>query len=346
MAESSKAIYAGFRVSDAGLVPGSDIRNELLASYGRCFSYDVLHVCTGNCIKNGFIHLTLKGASITGLQADPKGQGGKSLGFIKDLRPEFWYEMPDTRIEVSGDSARVSPLEVMELQSISISQDTHSPVKLEPGHTLGQTFETPLGARFSSLSIKTPTWNSDTSSATLSLYKDNKLIASRRLQNVPDNSWQKLELETPQGEGIYRLEMSDPAGDIGWWSSESDVSSMGRALMDGEALDADRTLQVDIRKSPRDRQPDLDTAEKQPAGGCPVQTDRKSSASHFPLEMEDHLDQRGLRLQSQSPAWSSAGSTLTTSVTCLSSSSNGETTEDCRLRAADGSRWTGPETPT
>ena len=195
-------------------------------------------------LSNGYVRLAIRGAGIVSLQADPKGAKPTGVDFIKDLRPEFWQETPETRVKVSGSKAVISPLEVWEYRGIATNVGTDTPIKLEPGHTLGQTFRIPANARLGSVEARLPTWNSSTSGATLSLYRDGKLVVSRRMTNVPDNSWKVLDPDTPLGEGLYTVEISDPVGDIGWWSSAKDTHPIGEALADGKPTPGDRAIQV------------------------------------------------------------------------------------------------------
>ena len=195
-------------------------------------------------LSNGYYGLTLKGPGIVGMQVDPTGKNPRSMSFVKDLRPEFWQETPDTRVEANGRKATISNLEIREYRGLATNVGTDTPVKLDPCHTLGQTFRLPAGTQLSFVEVRLPTWNSNTHGATLSLYRDGKLVASKKLENVPDNSWQQIAPDSPQFEGLYTVEISDPNGDIGWWSSTKDVDPIGDALVDGKPVAADRAMQA------------------------------------------------------------------------------------------------------
>ena len=199
-------------------------------------------------LSNQYIKLTLKGAGIVEMQVDPAGKSPRSISFVKDLRPEFWQETSETRVDIKGSRAVISPLEIWEYRPVVPEGHTDTPAELKPGHTLGQTFTVPAGNRFNSISIKLPTWNSTSSGATLSLYQGEKLLASHRLESIPDNSWQILEIDTPQGEGTYTVTLSDPVGTIGWWSTSADSSSIGEALEDRKPVPCDRAIQVNEHK--------------------------------------------------------------------------------------------------
>ena len=163
-------------------------------------------------LSNKSIGLTISGPGITGLQVG-------STDFVKDLKPEFWQSTPESQTRKSGSTVTISPLEILEYQPIVTPVPTDTPDRLLPGQTLTQTFTVGPGMTFSSLSVKLPTWHAKTSAATLSLLQEGKVIASKRLENVEDNSWPELTLEVPLGEGTYTVELTDPVGDIGWWSS-------------------------------------------------------------------------------------------------------------------------------
>ncbi len=198
----------------------------------------------GAKLSNGFFSLDISGTGITRMQVDPLGKNPRSMSFAKDLRSEFFRETPATKVTVSGHKATISNLEIAEYRGLATSVGTDNAIKLEQGHTLGQTFRLPAGAQLSFVEVRLPTWNSNTHGCTLSLYRDGKLVASKKLANVPDNSWQQIAPDSPQFEGLYTVEISDPNGDIGWWTSKTGVDSIGEALVDGKPVDGDRALQV------------------------------------------------------------------------------------------------------
>lgn len=196
-------------------------------------------------LSNRFILLILDGTSITEMRVDPAGKNPSAgMSFVKNLKPEFWETTPETRVQASGTKALISPLEIREYRGIAINVGIDQPDKLEPGHTLAQTIRLPEGARLSSVDVRLPTWGSKTSSATISLYRDGKLINSRRMENVPDNSWQSIDANSIEGPAEVTVEISDPVGDIGWWSSKNDTTPVGEALSDGKPVPLDRAIQA------------------------------------------------------------------------------------------------------
>ena len=119
--------------------------------------------------------------------------------------------------------------------------------RVEPGHTLGQSFTverpfTAAGGRF-------PTYNTTGSDMTLSLYRGGpggELVTRKRFDDVVDNSWLSLEFDEPQPAGTYYLEQSDPAGTMAWWSDTQDVYPGGQAYADGRPSGGDRTLRIAV----------------------------------------------------------------------------------------------------
>lgn len=120
-------------------------------------------------------------------------------------------------------------------------------VPLQPGHTLGQSFQ--ADGEFRAVGGCFPTWNSSESSLTLTLYREGpggKALTRQRFEHVSDNAWLLLQLSPPEPAGDYYLEISDASGRIGWWSQPQDTFAAGRAFSDGEASDGDRTVQIQL----------------------------------------------------------------------------------------------------
>ena len=121
----------------------------------------------------------------------------------------------------------------------------HQPAEILPGGTLGQTFTTERP--FTAVGGEFPTWNTTTAGMTLSLYAarpGRPLLARRRFEAVPDNAALLLEAGKTLPAGRYELEMSRPAGHIGWWGYPADVYAGGHALEGGQPAPGDRSLRV------------------------------------------------------------------------------------------------------
>ena len=126
--------------------------------------------------------------------------------------------------------------------------------RLEPGHTLGQSFK--IDQLLTRVSGRFPTWQTTNAAMTLALYRQGpqgERLAQRQFVNVADNAWLSLEFNPPLRAGDYYLEMSSPKGTIGWWSHSGDVWSAGRAFADGQPVAGDRTVRLVTEDSPAQR---------------------------------------------------------------------------------------------
>ncbi len=120
-----------------------------------------------------------------------------------------------------------------------------TPVSLGPGQTLGQTFAT--DQPFQAVAGRFATYCTRDSAVTLRLFHEDSqgpAVAERRFTNVADNCWIILKIKTPLPAGRYRLEASDVAGRIAWYSRDNQPRSDGRALLDGQPVDGARTLGI------------------------------------------------------------------------------------------------------
>ncbi len=120
------------------------------------------------------------------------------------------------------------------------------PARLEPGHTLGQSFEATRA--FRSVGLSAPTWMATNAAATVRLRRGDaagEIVAEKRFQGVRDNAWLSLDTSAaPPGPGVWYLEMSDPQGSIGWWSTTNDVLRAGESHVDGRPAAGDRVIRV------------------------------------------------------------------------------------------------------
>lgn len=114
------------------------------------------------------------------------------------------------------------------------------PVALEAGGSLGQTFV--ASQSFDAVVLNAPTWNTSDSGFTFKLYqggKDGTVLHTEQIANAVDGS--SLIQFAAQPAGTYYLEMSEPVGQIGWWTREGNVYADGEAYLNGEAAaDHDR----------------------------------------------------------------------------------------------------------
>ena len=193
----------------------------------------------GATLSHEFVEIHVRQAGVTSLRT-----GSRQIDFIRNLKPEFWRETSHTQVTVSGSTAEIAPFEEWRVEEYGTPPGTDTPVALVSGQTLGQTFRIPKGVVFSGIGVKLATWRSTTSAVTVSVSREGKAVASRRIENVDDNGWQVVAWDAPQGAGEYLVEISEPVGRIGWWSSGKDIHAGGEAQADGKPATGDRAIQV------------------------------------------------------------------------------------------------------
>ncbi|MBN2505289.1 MAG: hypothetical protein JXQ71_01205 [Verrucomicrobia bacterium] len=155
------------------------------------------------------------------------------------LFADLWFRWEGKPL-ILADPARLQTTEA------NVQQNTAT--RLEPGHTLGQTFT--VDQPFEQAGGRFPTWNTPDAAMTLSLRRagpGGDTVARRRFELVPDNAWLLLDVQPAQPPGTYCLEMSDPRGTVGWWSHTGDVLPRGQAHADGRPVAGDRTLRWTLR---------------------------------------------------------------------------------------------------
>ncbi|MBC7327431.1 hypothetical protein H5T87_04875 [bacterium] len=191
-------------------------------------------------ISNGFVKLIIGEKPL--LQFDPKGKSKYSDNIVKSFLAN-WFIVPPRKID-KGQGKLV-------LYDITYCQ----PKRQEVGHDFPEMLKTSLGQSFrlpnaflEKIEVCIPTWGTKDSSLTLTLKKDGPsgdVIARKRFENVPDNSWQGFSFSPPLPPGNYYIEMSEPKGTIGWWSSTKDRFPDGEAYQDGKvAVGIDRDIRI------------------------------------------------------------------------------------------------------
>lgn len=123
--------------------------------------------------------------------------------------------------------------------------------ELQRGHTLGQSFTT--DADVTAVGMKLPTYYGKDSSVTLALRRggpDGDILARKRFENVTDNAEVLVEAPEPLPPGTYTLEMSDPAGRVGWYGRPDDAYKDGTALADGAPVAGDRQILLRLEDNP------------------------------------------------------------------------------------------------
>jgi hypothetical protein len=100
-------------------------------------------------------------------------------------------------------------------------------VELKAGRTLGQTFT--IDRAFMAVSVRVPTWRAADGVVTVTLRRgspEGAVVARRRFEGIVDNDWLRLVCAEEAAPGTYSVDLSDPAGRVGWWS-KADAAVLG-----------------------------------------------------------------------------------------------------------------------
>ncbi|MCX7598851.1 MAG: hypothetical protein N2512_08305, partial [Armatimonadetes bacterium] len=154
-------------------------------------------------VENAYWRVAGAAARITSMHVDPSGKGRHGANMVSSATLGSLAEGEQVSAVVEGPRVEVKGLQAVEERRIDI-ENGGVPELLQPGHTLAQTFRVEAGY-ITQIEVLVPTWDTTDSDATLSLRRggpDGEIVASRRLENVSDNSWQSLTF-APQGAGQY-----------------------------------------------------------------------------------------------------------------------------------------------
>ena len=164
--------------------------------------------------------------------------------YSKNLYPGLWFRWEGKPLILADP----------DLLGEDIVQNKHeTAVELHPGHTLGQSFT--VDRPFEAVGASLPTWATRNSAATLTLHRNDpagEQLATRRFTRLHDNAWAMLEIQEPLPPGTYYLELSQPSGHVGWWSSEKEVLAGGQAFVDASPAAGDRSLRIRPRDAKLD----------------------------------------------------------------------------------------------
>jgi hypothetical protein len=187
-------------------------------------------------ISNSYLSVEATGTAITSLRVDAGGRGRCGANLIRAI---YAGDIPAPGSIAWSQPAPgmivADPVSFYVRRSEYTQSRRNRSDRLDAGHTLGQSFSvdepgmTQAGGCF-------PTWYQVGPAMTLTLRRDGprgEIVASKRFYRVPDNSWQRL-VFPPQPAGPYYLEMTIPAGTIGWWASAEDTYAGGSAFADGQ----------------------------------------------------------------------------------------------------------------
>ncbi|MFG1912126.1 GH116 family glycosyl hydrolase [Kribbella sp. NPDC048928] len=205
-------------------------------------------------LENGFVSLSGAYGKLTRFGCDPSGAGkyeptafgsvflGATDFFDAGFNNGVTWKASDTTLSLAG----IQLPSALNLQQ----RQQNSPVPLSSGHTLGQSFTATM-YRFSRVGGEFPTWNSQNSAVTMTLYAGTPAsglteIASREVNPLQDNGWAYLDVPD-QPAGAYYLEISHLSGTPGWWSQlgTATVDVGGSAYGDRQVL-AGRTMTLDV----------------------------------------------------------------------------------------------------
>ena len=168
--------------------------------------------------------------------------------YSKNLYPDLWFRVEGKPLILADPNL---------LGEEIVQNDHKTSVELHSGHTLGQTFT--LDKPFDAVGAALPTWSTRNSAATLTLRRRDpagEKLATRRFTRLHDNGWAMIDFKQPLPAGTYYLELSQPSGHVGWWSSDREVVAGGQAFADGSPSAGDRSLRI------RPRDPKLDAIKR------------------------------------------------------------------------------------
>ena len=191
-------------------------------------------------ISNGYIRLSIGEKPL--LSFDPSGKGRYGENILKDFLPN-WFAVPPKSVLKEKDKLMFKGLIYCQSRKIEIGNEFAEMLK----GSLGQTLRLP-NIFLKKIEVLIPTWGTKDSSLTLILRRDGprgEIIARKRLENVPDNSWHGFSFSPPLPPGNYYIEMTEPKGMIGWWSSHNRFPD-GEAYTDGVIKsDVDRAIRLE-----------------------------------------------------------------------------------------------------
>lgn len=187
-------------------------------------------------LENGWWRLAGQGAELHEAAVDPTGRSQHGANTIVRVGYVGIKTTAESAVRIDAERVTVTNVEATRRETHEVANGG-VPVQTPPGGSLGQGFTVRSG-RLRSVSALLPTWHTADSSATLRLRRQpaGDVVAERRIDNVPDNSWQSLEVDLEPGE--YRLELTEVRGTVGWWGANS-VGAVGGTAWVGDRRIAD-----------------------------------------------------------------------------------------------------------
>ena len=189
-------------------------------------------------LENGYVSLSASDGVIENLRVDPTGAGNYGPVLARAIYVgEYPQQTADIPYDVTEDTVTFKNVRVYSNPREVGVIDSDTAVRLRNGRTLGQEFTVDTNG-MSSVSIRVPTWGSTMSAMSAKVCKDGPegtVVAEKRLHNIDDNSWQSITFPA-QDKGTYYIEISDPRGPVGWWTS-LEGPRVGRMYENGSVVD-------------------------------------------------------------------------------------------------------------
>lgn len=208
-----------------------------------------------NIVDNQWLTLSLPGSEPAGAyyleMSDPFGRVGWWTN------PNWNYSGGDAYADgaqILGSDRSLRVNEYIRPQFMPIGggddllRDMLVPVQVTQGTELGQTIA--ADDQITAISVRVPTWNTTTSGVTVTVRSGGSagiVIAEATFSNVMDNGWLSVELSSPQPAGVYYVALSNPVGQIGWWTQPDDLYPYGTAYVDGSPITQDRAIRLTYR---------------------------------------------------------------------------------------------------
>jgi hypothetical protein len=201
-------------------------------------------------VANGYTRLTVADSGSVSLRFDPTGQA-KYSSWQAQLAPYGVVE-PGT-VVVGGKGVTVSGARYLSLRADSWGYfspfDTAQNLRDEG--SMGQSFAVPEGGGWlcGVWAFLTCSRQPD-SAVTLRLRRDGpagEVLASRRVDPLPENARVSLELPKPVPPGAFYLEVGERKGACYWWGCKSSVYDGGTAFLGGQpVMEQDRCFGYEV----------------------------------------------------------------------------------------------------
>jgi hypothetical protein len=205
-------------------------------------------------LENGFVRLSGAHGKLTELACDPAGAGRYEPTAFRSvfLGDSDFFDAGhngDVSWTTEGTTLRLSGIQLP--SPANLRQEQHNaPVALPSGGTLGQAFVA-TADRFTRVGGQFPTWNSPSSTMTLTLYSGTPAtglteIGRQEVDPLQDNGWAYVEVPA-QPAGTYYLEASHGSGSPGWWAYSGDTRvDVGGAAYNDRVRVSGRTMTIDV----------------------------------------------------------------------------------------------------